>query len=323
LRALHLCAIVIGFVAGSKLVRAAESSFLNEACCCDECRDCCCKSWCQAWRDNEWRLWPRDSCKRPKTLFAWAGQERTLVDGSEDEPLQSDRPDFTEASTCVGLHRVQVEMGYTYIRDNSSSLTSEAHSFPETLFRIGMFAEWFEARIAWNYGVHLNHTDIVSNIFQGGDDLYLGAKLALTEQDGWKPEMAIMPQMNVPTGPEDVTDGEVEPGVNWLYGWDVTEVIAIGGSTQVNRALDDADVFYAEFAQSVTINYTLTEKLGGYTEYFGLYPAGSAVQLPQNYFDGGFTYRVHNNLQLDIRAGVGLDEAADDFFAGSGAVMRF
>jgi hypothetical protein len=135
--------------------------------------------------------------------------------------------------------------------------------------------------------------------------------------------MAIMPQMNLPTGHEDLTSNQVEPGVNRLYGWDVTEVIAVGASTQVNRARDDADVSYAEFAQSVTINYTLTEKLGGYTEYFGLYPAGSAVQLPQNYFDGGFTYKVHNNLQLDIRAGVGLDEAADDFFAGSGAVMRF
>lgn len=246
-----------------------------------------------------------------------------MVDGSENEPLESDRPDFTEASTTVGLRRVQIEMGYTYIRDSNNGTQSSAHSFPETLLRIGMFAEWFEARVAWNYGIHLNHSGIISNIFTGGDDLYLGAKIALTEQDGWKPEMAIVPQMNVPTGHEEFTDHEVTPGVNWLYGWDVTEVVAVGASTQVNRAQDDAGVFYAEFAQSLTINYTLTQKLGGYTEWFAFFPAGSVVELPQHYFDGGFTYHVHNNLQFDIRAGVGLNDPADNFFAGIGSVVRF
>ena len=59
------------------------------------------------------------------------------------------------------------------------------------------------------------------------------------------------------------------------------------------------------------------------TEWFAFFPAGSATDLPQQYFDGGFVYRVNNNLQFDIRAGVGLNDAADDFFAGSGSVIRF
>jgi hypothetical protein len=214
-------------------------------------------------------------------------------------------------------------MGYTFIRDSQNGTRTDAHSFPETLLRIGMFAEWFEARIAWNYGVNLTRGNVVSNVFDGGEDLYVGAKFMLTEQDGWKPEMSIVPQMNVPTGHEEFTAHEVTPGVNWLYGWDVNEFLAVGASTQVNRAQDDTGVFYAEFAQSVTINYTLTEKLGAYTEWFAFFPAGSADELPQQYFDGGFTYKVHNNLQFDIRAGVGLNEPADDFFAGAGSVVRF
>jgi hypothetical protein len=177
--------------------------------------------------------------------------------------------------------------------------------------------------VAWNYGINLTRGNIVSAIFDGGEDLYLGAKLALTEQDGWRPEMAIIPQMNVPTGHSDVSSGEVEPGINWLYGWDLSECLAMGGSTQVNRARDGVDLFYAEFAQSWTFNYTLTERLGAYTEWFAFFPAGSDVELPQHYFDGGFTYRVNKNLQLDIRAGVGLNDPADDFFAGSGSVIRF
>jgi len=275
------------------------------------------------WANDECRLLCRDDCYRPKTLCAWSGTQRTYVNGTEDEPLISDRPDFTEASSCVGLRRVQVESGYTYIRDNNNSILKSAHSFPETLLRIGIFAEWFEARVAWNYGIQLNRGNVVSDMFEGGQDLYLGAKIALTEQDGWRPEMVILPQMNVPTGDEDFTAGDVEPGVNWLYGWDINDWLALGGSTQVNRARDDADVWYAEFAQSLTFNYKLTEKLGAFTEWFAFFPAGSAVELPQQYFDGGFTYLAHKNVQYDIRAGVGLNDPADDFFTGAGAVLRF
>jgi len=275
----------------------------------------------EAWADNEWRLLCRDRCWRPKAALAWSGSERTYLNGTEDKPLESDRPDFTEASSTVGYRRVQIETGYTYIQDNDT-VDRSAHSFPEMLARIGMFAEWFEMRLAWNYGVNLTRDNVVSSIFDGGEDLYVGAKIAVTEQDGWRPEMAIMPQMNVPTGHVDLSSGEVEPGVNWLYGWDIFESVGAGGSTQVNRAQDDTGRFFAEFAQSFTINYALGDRLGAYTEWFAFFPYDAATALPQQYFDGGFTFRQNNNLQFDIRAGVGLNEAADDFFAGLGSVIR-
>ena len=40
-------------------------------------------------------------------------------------------------------------------------------------------------------------------------------------------------------------------------------------------------------------------------------------------FHPGLTYRVTPNLQLDLRAGVGLNRHADDFFAGSGFAVRY
>ncbi len=247
---------------------------------------------CESWSQNEWRLWCRDHCFRPKTLLAWDDSARTFLNGTEDRPLESDRPDFTEASSCVGYRRVQIEMGYTFIHDNNTTDTT-AHSFPEILTRIGMFAEWFEFRIGWNYGINLTRENIVSSVFDGGEDLYLGAKIALTEQDGWRPEMAIIPQMNVPTGHVDLTSGEVEPGLNWLYGWDINDTLAAGGSTQANRGIDDSGTWFTELAQSFTINYTLADKLGGYTEWFAFFPAGARVALPEYYFDAGLTYRVH------------------------------
>ena len=54
-----------------------------------------------------------------------------------------------------------------------------------------------------------------------------------------------------------------------------------------------------------------------------LAPSGADSARTEHYFDGGFTYRVSNNLQLDVRGGVGLNEAAADYFTGAGAVVRF
>jgi hypothetical protein len=275
------------------------------------------------WRADEWRMVWRDDRPRPKTMFAWPGQERTLVDGAEREPLESDRPDFTQSSRTVGLRRAQVELGYTYIRDDAQFLDRTSHSFPETLLRVGMLAEWFELRVGWNYGVNLNQGNVVSTVFTGGQDMYAGIKLALTEQDGWLPEMALLPQMTLPTGDRDFSGAKVEPGINWLYRWDISEVVALCGSTQVNESRDLPNNYYAQFAQSFVFDYQLTEKLEGYTEWFAYMPAGAEVALPQQYFDGGGTYHVHDNFQLDVRIGWGLNDNADDYFAGAGAVLRF
>ena len=263
-------------------------------------------------------------CCGPKTLFSWYDDVETEEE-EEEGPLETDRPDFTEASSTVGCGRVQLEFGYTYIGDNEDDTRVRAHSFPETLLRVGMLADWFEFRLAWNYVSERTTVAGVSSTIDGPEDLYVGAKLALTLQEGIWPEMALMPQMTVPTASEGdgFGAGEVLPGVNWLYGWDINDFLATGGSSQVNRALDDSGEFYTEFAQSWTINYTLTEKLGAYTEWFALVPHGADTARTEHYFDGGFVYLVTNDFQLDIRGGVGLNRAADDFFVGAGASYRY
>ncbi len=107
-----------------------------------------------AWSENEWRLLPHDDCLRPRKLFAWPGTERAYVNGHENTPLQSDRPTFTQANTVVGLRRVQVESGYTYIRISDNGPLRTANSVPETLLRVGVLAEWCEFRVGWSSGTN-------------------------------------------------------------------------------------------------------------------------------------------------------------------------
>jgi hypothetical protein len=265
----------------------------------------------------------RSPTKGPKTLFRWLDQPVATDEDEGPGEIVTDRPDFTEASSTVGAGRFQIEAGFTYFKDRSDGVNSRSNSFPETLLRIGLFAESFEFRIAQNFlDEHVSQFENAA-FASGFDDTYIGAKFWLTEQSGFLPEMVIMPQALLPTGDSDFNTNQVLPGLNWLYGWDVTDCIAIGGSTQGNRSYDGTE-FFVLFAQSLTINYALTEKLGCYTESFCFMPEGanSPEIKPQYYFDSGFTYKVTINLQLDVRAGVGLNEAADDFFAGAGLAYR-
>jgi len=274
--------------------------------------------------------------KGPRTLLSWSAGRDTEPESSTDsdaprkpeaeDTIVTDRPDFTEASSTVGKGRIQLEAGYTCSSDRSIGVTSTGHSYPEALLRIGVLADWFEFRIAQNFG----HAPIgtLDGVFlnNGAEDLYLGVKLGLTEQKRVLPEVALILQTNIPTGDQDLTSGKIEPGFNLLYGWDVIEdLISIAGSSQANRGINPSGRGYLELAQSLTVGYTLTDRVGAYTEWFAIIPASamSSEIGPEQYFNGGFTFRPRPNIQFDIRAGVGLNQHATDFFAGSGFAVRY
>ena len=247
--------------------------------------------------------------KSPRTLLKWEVGNAPETSEEEDGEIafQADRPDFTEASRTVGRGRVQIETGYTFTRDRRGGVTSRFSSFPEALFRIGMFADWFEFRFSQNFA-STSFTGPGGERFtvSGAEDLYLGVKVWLVEQRGIFPEVAVQMQGTVPTGINEFTSNQVLPFV-------------------ASRAVDEEGHTYLELAMSFTFGFDLTEKLGAYTEWYVIAPSG-AVQpglTAQHYFNGGFTYKVTPDFQLDIRAGVGLSRQADDFFTGAGLVYRF
>ncbi|MCA9100983.1 MAG: transporter [Planctomycetales bacterium] len=264
---------------------------------------------------------PPDCRCRPGTLFQWSSAPNVTGGPDLSAPLVTDRPDFTEASVTVGLGVTQLEMGYTYAYDTDELTAS--HSYGEPLLRQGIFADWLELRVALFPTQEWERDGDVRDRHAGTEDMYFGFKVALTPQAGWLPEMALIPQLNLPTGSRAFSSETVEPGLNWVYGWEVSDFISTGGSSQANRRVDDAEHTYLEIAQSWTVGYSLTDRLGAFTECFALFPSGADVALPEYYFDCGFTYLINDNIQYDVRYGVGLNDAAVDYFVGTGLSVRF
>ncbi len=279
-----------------------------------------------------------ESLRRPESSAPLFDLRRAIVRAQdEDEPIRTDRPDFTETSSTVGRGVVQIEGGYTFIYDDAPDGTvTKAHSAPETLFRIGL-CEWLEMRIAWNYAWERVDDGATITDDDGAEDLYFGAKIELAEQERLLPELAIILQGTAPTGAKAFSSAHTEYGLNLVYSWDLPNEWSIAGSTGFDSSTEHAGgvlLFPAVvpgaatdrhfvYHQSISLGVPLTDKLSMYIEYFGLYTYGRDSDFPENYTDGGFTYLVTNNFQLDVRAGVGLNENANDFFTGAGAGVRF
>lgn len=263
--------------------------------------------------------------KSPKTLFNWPLASEKEDKAEHEDKIVTDRPHFCEASSLVGLGRVQLETGYSFFQDNERGTRVRTFSFPEPLLRVGVLAEWFEFRLGYNYLIE--QTRLAEGGFgraSGSDDLYVAAKLALTEQAGWLPEMAIFPQMRVPTGSRAFTNNQVLPGFNLAYSWVITDWLEVECNSQLNRRRDDTNQFYAEFIQAVNLEYELTNRIGAFTEWFCFVPNGSATAQTQHYFHAGFVYFVTDNIQLDIHSAVGLNRAADDLaLTGVGCSIRY
>lgn len=308
--------IVAVTAAMSSRTGAEELEFFQAApnytsdCGCAE--DCCCESY------------SCDSCCCGRgTLFLW-GCAPNITGGPDlSEPLITDRPDFTESSVAVGRGVAQIEFGYTYTFDEDGSTSVRSHSWGEPLLRYGILADWLEFRIAVAPVNVKTTTNGVPSTVSGSEDLYLGFKIALTPQACFLPEMALIPQMNVPTGTVGLTSDHVEPGINWVYSWEISDFLATAGSTQGNRRFDDTGDEYLEIGQSWTVAYSLADNLGAYTEWYALFPSGATSAPVEHYFNGGFTYLITNDVQFDIRGGVGLNGNADDYYVGTGLSIRY
>lgn len=247
-----------------------------------------------------------------------------------DEPLVTDRPDFTESTDAVPMGRVQLEAGYTFTYDREAGTRTRDHGAPELLFRIGV-ARDVEIRIGWDgyaWTDELTHerNDVGRVISrddwtQGSADMALGVKVKLFEQDGLRPHLGLLGQISVPSGSSNTSSGDVDPAVSLLWAYDLSDRVSVGGNINVAVPTENSHRF-VQAGASLAVGVALTERWGSYAEYFGLYPDADGADCSHS-INGGLTYLVNDNLQFDVRVGAGLNEQADDFFAGAGFAWRF
>ena len=264
----------------------------------------------------------------PKTLLEVvngtdAGQ--TNESGNDDERLDPDRPHFPEATTTVGKDRVMLESGYTFAKKDSSFLS---HSYPEALLRVGIFADWFEFRIGQNFLHEEEKIGGMTNVLSGAQDLYLGMKLALTKQRDLLPAIAVIPQVMVPTGGSDFTANRVLPGLNVDMSWEIVKnffsvEVLIANNEVAGKYAPEIHTSHFETATGITAVFQVTKKLEAFAEWDAIYQIDGSERGPRHYAVGGLVYFISNNLEVDARAGVGLNDRSNSLIAGVGFAIRY
>lgn len=247
-----------------------------------------------------------------------------------EERIETERHDFTQSAVTVGRGVAQVEAGYTYFyKDNEEEIES-AHTAPEMLLRVGL-SEDIEFRVRYNYAWVFVDEEADQ---RGSEDLRYGFKLQITrpEGEGWTPTSALEIRGAAPTGGDAFSTENAEFGLDYIYQWELVECVTLAGSTgYTTNGLGDFGLLPEEpavesfnvWSQSVALGLELTQENTLYVEWFGLHSDGLNNEFVQSTFNLGVDHYVTNNFVIDLRAGVGLTDDTDDFFAGAGGGYRY
>ena len=252
-----------------------------------------------------------------------------------DGPINTDRPTFTPANTVVPRGRLQFESGFTFNYQQTAATRSALYDFPELAMRFGL-TKRLEFRTYWLGQTWIQTQSRPGGPFQqsgGLSDMEVGFKWQIFAGDKerkWIPTTALITSIFAPTGGTSTLGSHtVEPYINLIYGWSLTDKLTLAGSTgylgmrQTDLGPGRAADSFQRFHQSLVAFFSATERTTLFYEWYVFMFTNAADNRPTHFMDGGLLYRLTPNMQLDLRAGFGLSGRPDDFFTGAGFSVRF
>ncbi len=229
---------------------------------------------------------------------------------AKDDPIVTDRPDFTESSVVVPRHRLQLESGFTY----SSSPAVRSWSGPEILFRYGL-----DAKSELRLGLPNRFSEELSGLRSAGwSDPSIGMKWQLGPMsDGL--DVALIASLSMPTGERGYSSDAHDPELKLCASKDLTSKTAIAGMLFLSCPAEDGE-------RNTTLQATLSfaqalgEKHGMFIEYAGAFPKRGEKE---HLLHTGFTHQPNANSQWDIHFGFSIDRSQRQSFIAAGYSIRF
>lgn len=257
------------------------------------------------------------------------GQEPELgevreVEDPFAEHIETDRDSFTPSTRTVEAGRWIVESSYSFI-DNRD--TAETHSLPELLLRYGI-SDWIELRLGGNYEVGGEGADVSGGTakeqFESGGiaretQVLYGLKARLTEQHGWLPESSVIVQGHTPmSGPDPATAFTL----GYVAGWELPGEWKLDSAIRYGADKEKDDRF-EQWSPSIVLRKTIAERWNVHAEYFGHFSQDRADHFAKHFVSPGVHYLITPDIEIGVRVGWGLSDAAARFFSNAGLGWRF
>lgn len=229
------------------------------------------------------------------------------ANAQESEIINTERPGFSSSPIALAPQRWQIEGGYQYTQDDGNP-DFDDQTLPFALLRYGI-ADHLELQVSW---AGLSWTKTGSQKVNGANDAGIGVKWQLNEADSSVP-IALFAGLSIPVGDPEYSSDDVDPtlGLFWTHSakldWFGTVVVSESNDT-------------VSGTNAIGVSLPINDNTGGFIEYYGNFAENSG---PEHYLDGGISYLLQNNFQIDINAGFGLNSRAADFFFGFGIAYRY
>ncbi|MEQ9468177.1 MAG: transporter [Ekhidna sp.] len=229
------------------------------------------------------------------------------VFAQDSNPIITDRPTQSAASTVVPLGTAIVEYGFIHESAGDFSTTT----FANLHARVGLL-KYAELRITQN--IQQVKNDATDTKLSGLSPITLGAKVHLITERGAMPQTSIIGQMTLENGNEAFRPSKPVPEVRLNFSNTLGEFWSLGYNVGMQFPENNTITLY-----TAVIGYSFLPGWTAFAEPYGFFYEGDS----DHRFNAGIIYLVKNNFQVDISAGVGLSDISPDSFIGLGAAIGF
>jgi hypothetical protein len=224
--------------------------------------------------------------------------------------IQLDRPDQTECPFITPENYIQAESGFNI---ENVSADRQMLTTPTVLWKYGVNKK-FELRFITELITDKNNSDK----FTGLAPVTFGFKTALFEEKGIIPKTSFIGHITTATmGSEKLQTKYIAPSFRFTMQHTISDkmVLAYNLGAEWNGEAAAQTYIY-----TLTTGFSLTEKLGMYTELYGF---KTAYTKADHRFDGGFTYLINDDFIADISGGFRLTDNAPKNYISLGLSYRF
>lgn len=230
----------------------------------------------------------------------------------DEEPLNTDRPDFVETSKVVGKGRVQVETSFLSERERSSEERQRTYSMP-TMLRVGV-SEALELRIESDGRVVQHTRDKASgerSTTAGYADSSLGVLWHVQDGEGKRPSLGVVAGATLPTGSNSLRGKGLRPSLRVVGEWELPGEMELGIMPGI--AVEHEDELVRDTPRhgygllGISLDKAFSERLHGVVELSLPRIAHVRHGGTQATFDVGATYLLTKDCQLDTLFSRGLN----------------
>lgn len=224
--------------------------------------------------------------------------------------IQTDRPDQTECPFIVTEKYFQLESGFSFEQTKQDNNQIVA---PAILAKYGV-SKRFELRLFASYEIEKTNFEKNAKI----SPVFCGFKVLLLNENRIIPTISFIGHLAIPELNSNIFQNKF---TSPQFRFTMQHTLSKKQSLSYNIGTEwDSEYEKPTFVYTLTSGYTLTAKTGIYIEWYGFI---SEIDNSDYSCDGGFTYLINPNNQLDISTGFGLSEISPNLYFALGYSLKF